>query len=91
MAKTLLQTVIHKQKKDTNPLLLSKASLWIAFIFLLCALSSCDKKGIDNAQSGSPQNGTPQNAASIPSGVDVGQIIERYRALDNSRDSAMKA
>jgi hypothetical protein len=61
---------------------------WGRALLLACmisiALNGCDKS------EGNLNKSAPQGSAQAPADVDIAQVVVRYRALDNSRDSMMK-
>ncbi|HKV40313.1 MAG TPA: outer membrane lipoprotein-sorting protein [Blastocatellia bacterium] len=60
-------------------------ALATGLILAICFVSACSHS--DQGNGGSP---SASPAGSTASGVDAGAIVEKYRALDNSRDSEVK-
>jgi len=82
-----------KMKKAVDPQLMFNHSMIVrvACAVLFCALMAfpgCDKNG--DGPDKKPANSSAQPASPAPAAADATQIIERNRALDNSRDSTMK-
>jgi hypothetical protein len=62
--------------------------IWPVFACALMIFYGCGKSGSEADKK--PANAGAQPASSASTTMDVSQIVERYRALDNSRDSTMQ-